>query len=248
MRAGRARGRAGRGQLRDRLRRPQRGVPGAGPADRRRSRPRRTRRRRGAAADDGVRQRPHRGRGDHPGDRASSARTSTCAAPPISSVEQGPGRRLPAQPGGAPASARSACWWRSSSTAEPRELAELGKQLAMHVAAANPHAGRVDRRHRCRRCVARERQIFADQARASGKPENIIEKMVEGRRPQVLRGSPCCSSRSSVIDTDKRVKQVIEAAAKELGAPVDGHRLRAHGAGRGRREAGRATSPPRSPR
>ena len=67
-----------------------------------------------------------------------------------------------------------------------RAWPRLGKQLAMHVAATNPQAVSADQLDPA--VVERERAIFADQARASGKPENIIEKMVEGRRAQVLRG------------------------------------------------------------
>jgi elongation factor Ts len=103
------------------------------------------------------------------------------------------------------------------STAEPAKLADLGKQLAMHVAAANPQALSVDQLDPA--VVTRERQIFAEQSRASGKPENIIEKMVEGRVRKFYEEAVLLEQ-VWVIDTDKRVKQVVEAAAKELGAPV----------------------------
>ncbi|HMR31867.1 MAG TPA: translation elongation factor Ts [Geminicoccaceae bacterium] len=103
------------------------------------------------------------------------------------------------------------------STAEPAKLAELGKQLAMHVAAANPSSVTTDALDPA--LVARERQIFAEQARASGKPDNIIEKMVEGRVRKFYEEAVLLEQ-VWVIDTDKRVKQVVEAAAKELGAPV----------------------------
>jgi elongation factor Ts len=103
------------------------------------------------------------------------------------------------------------------STAEPAKLAELGKQLAMHVAAANPSAVTVDAIDPA--LVARERQIFAEQARASGKPENIIEKMVEGRVRKFYEEAVLLEQ-VWVIDTDKRVKQVVEATAKELGASI----------------------------
>jgi elongation factor Ts len=103
------------------------------------------------------------------------------------------------------------------STAEPARLAELGKQLAMHVAAANPSAVTVDAIDPA--LVARERQIFAEQARASGKPENIIEKMVEGRVRKFYEEAVLLEQ-VWVIDTDKRVKQVVEATAKELGASI----------------------------
>ena len=65
------------------------------------------------------------------------------------------------------------------STGEKAKLEELGKQVARHVAAANPQSldvGGLDPA-----AVEREKSVLADQARASGKPENIIDKMVEGR-------------------------------------------------------------------
>src|SRR3546814_8683118 len=65
------------------------------------------------------------------------------------------------------------------STGDPEKLAALGKQLAMHVAAANPQAltvGEVDPA-----MLERERAVLAEQARASGKPAEIIDKMVEGQ-------------------------------------------------------------------
>ena len=103
------------------------------------------------------------------------------------------------------------------STAEPAKLAELGKQLAMHIAAANPSSVTTEALDPT--LVARERQIFAEQARASGKPDNIIEKMVEGRVRKFYEEAVLLEQ-VWVIDTDKRVKQVVEAAAKELGTPV----------------------------
>ncbi len=104
------------------------------------------------------------------------------------------------------------------SRADQARLAEFGKQLAMHVAATSPHALSQDRLDPA--LVERERAIYAEQARGSGKPEAIIEKMVEGRvrkfyEEAVLLEQPF------VVDPDKRVKQALEAAAKELGAPIE---------------------------
>ena len=65
------------------------------------------------------------------------------------------------------------------SSGDPERLVALGKQLAMHVAAAKPQAISIDRLEAA--TLERERAIYADQARASGKPDNIIDKMVEGR-------------------------------------------------------------------
>jgi elongation factor Ts len=104
------------------------------------------------------------------------------------------------------------------SKAKPATLAELGKQLAMHVAAANPQA--LDRESFDPARVERERAIYADQARATGKPESIIEKMVEGRLRKFFEESTLLEQ-VFVVDTEKRVKEAVEAAAKEQGTPVE---------------------------
>lgn len=104
-----------------------------------------------------------------------------------------------------------------ASSAPPAALAELGKQLAMHIAAANPQA--VDVAALDPAVVARERAIFAEQARASGKPESIIEKMVEGRLRKFYEEAVLLEQ-AFVVEPDKRVKEVVEAAAKAAGAPI----------------------------
>ena len=65
------------------------------------------------------------------------------------------------------------------STGDASVLEDLGKQVARHVAAANPQSLNVDGLDPA--LVEREKSVLADQARASGKPEQIIDKMVEGR-------------------------------------------------------------------
>ena len=104
-----------------------------------------------------------------------------------------------------------------ASDAEPASLAELGKQLAMHIAAANPRA--VDVAGLDLALVQRERAIFAEQARASGKPESIVEKMVEGRLRKFYEEAVLLEQ-TFVVDPEKRVKDVVAAAAKAAGAPI----------------------------
>jgi len=97
------------------------------------------------------------------------------------------------------------------------KLAALGKQLAMHVAAAAPQAltpADVDPS-----ALERERNVLAEQARASGKPENIIAKMVEGRLRKYYE-DVVLLEQTSVIDGETKIAKVIEAAGKELGALV----------------------------
>ena len=103
------------------------------------------------------------------------------------------------------------------STADAAKLAELGKQIAMHVAAARPEAltiAEVDAA-----AVERERAIFADQAKASGKPDAIIAKMVEGRLRKYYE-EVVLMEQVYVVDGETRVAQVIENASKALGTPV----------------------------
>ena len=103
------------------------------------------------------------------------------------------------------------------STADKAKLAELGKHIAMHIAASNPlfkDVASVDAA-----AVERERSVFAEQAKASGKPENIIEKMVEGRIRKYYE-EVVLEEQTYIMDNEKKVKQVIADAAKELGAEV----------------------------
>ncbi len=104
---------------------------------------------------------------------------------------------------------------RSEGDAEP--LAALGKQLAMHIAAARPQAVSADRLDPD--LVARERAIYAEQARASGKPDNIVDKIVDGRMRKyheevVLLEQPF------VIDPDLKVKDALDRLAQTQGSPI----------------------------
>jgi elongation factor Ts len=104
------------------------------------------------------------------------------------------------------------------STGDPAKLGALGKQLAMHVAAANPQAltiAGVDPA-----ALERERTVLAEQSRASGKPEEIIAKMVEGRLRKFYE-EVVLLEQTYVIDGESKVKAAVAAAAKEIGAPVE---------------------------
>jgi elongation factor Ts len=96
-------------------------------------------------------------------------------------------------------------------------LPALAKQLAMHVAAAVPQA--VSREELDPAVVERERNILMEQARESGRPENIIEKMVEGRIRKFYEEA-CLVDQTFVIDGESRISSVLETASKEAGAPV----------------------------
>jgi len=103
------------------------------------------------------------------------------------------------------------------STGDGEKLAALGKQLAMHVAAARPDY--LDITSVDKAALERERDVLREQSRASGKPEAIIEKMVEGRLRKFYE-EVVLLEQTYVVDGESRVTKVIEASAKELGAPV----------------------------
>ncbi len=104
------------------------------------------------------------------------------------------------------------------STADRGRLAALGRQIAMHVAAASPLALKPE--HLPKDIVERERKVQADAARQSGKPENVIEKMIEGRMRKYYEETVLLHQ-IFVIDQETPVAKVIEKASRELGAPVE---------------------------
>ncbi len=103
------------------------------------------------------------------------------------------------------------------SSASADKLQALGKQIAMHVAAANPLF--LDQTSVDPDAAKRERAIFADQAKASGKPAEIIEKMVDGRMRKYYE-EVCLIDQVSVMDGETKISQVIANAAKEIGAEI----------------------------
>jgi len=103
------------------------------------------------------------------------------------------------------------------SSGDKEKLQALGRQIAMHVAAASPLAVDADRIDA--ETVKRERAIFAEQARESGKPDNIIEKMVDGRMRKFFEESVLLKQ-AFIMDTDRTVEAVLKDAAKDVGAPV----------------------------
>jgi elongation factor Ts len=104
------------------------------------------------------------------------------------------------------------------SSANEDKLMALGKQIAMHVAAANPLA--LTAAHLSKDVIERERAVQAEIARQSGKPENVIEKMMEGRMRKFYEES-VLMNQVFVIDGETPVSKVVEKAAKELGAPIE---------------------------
>ncbi len=103
------------------------------------------------------------------------------------------------------------------SSGDAAKLEELGKKLAMHVAAAAPLA--LTEADIPAEVAERERAVYMEQARESGKPENIIEKMVEGRMKKFFKES-VLMSQIFVMDNETPIEKVVKDAESEVGAPV----------------------------
>jgi elongation factor Ts len=105
------------------------------------------------------------------------------------------------------------------STGKTDELAILGKQIAMHVAAANPQA--LDPAGLDPAAVTREKDVLADKYRQQGKPENVIEKIVESGLKTYYK-EVCLLEQASVHGehNGKSVAQVLKEVEGKVGAPV----------------------------
>lgn len=103
------------------------------------------------------------------------------------------------------------------SSADPAKLRELGDLLAMHIAAARPIA--LTRDHVSQELVEKERAVFRQNALESGKPEQFIEKMVEGRVNKYFQ-EVVLLEQTYMIDGKTAVKDVIAQAEKDLGASI----------------------------
>ncbi len=93
----------------------------------------------------------------------------------------------------------------------------IARQVAMHVAAVNPMALTAEDVDPA--AAEREKAIFAEQARESGKPDNIVEKMVEGRMRKFFE-EVVLLKQAFVINPDQTVEQAIKEAEKDIGAPA----------------------------
>ncbi len=103
------------------------------------------------------------------------------------------------------------------SAATATRSATLGRQLAMHVAAANPLY--LDIASVPPAALERERAVLREQARASGKAGGIVERMVEGRLRKFYE-EVVLLEQIFVIDEETRIAKVVEDAAKAAGAPI----------------------------
>jgi elongation factor Ts len=107
------------------------------------------------------------------------------------------------------------------STADQMKLAQLGRQIAMHVAAAAPLA--LSPEHLPQDVVGREREIQRDLARQSGKPEAVVEKMMEGRMRKFYEDTVLLAQKylGPGAEGDATVEKLVETEAKKLGTPID---------------------------
>lgn len=103
------------------------------------------------------------------------------------------------------------------STGDAVKLETLGKQIAMHVAAANPtflDSASVDPA-----VLEREKNVIRETAKEQGKAADIIEKMLEGRVRKYYE-EVCLLEQVFIMDGETKISKVVENASKDIGAPV----------------------------
>ncbi|MBT3519658.1 MAG: translation elongation factor Ts, partial [Gammaproteobacteria bacterium] len=99
------------------------------------------------------------------------------------------------------------------SNGDKNKVSDFGKKIAMHIAASKPvaiSANDVDPT-----IIQRERKVLTEQAKNSGKPDNIIEKMVEGRISKFF-SEITLLDQTWVMDGESKVSQIIESIEKEM--------------------------------
>ena len=103
------------------------------------------------------------------------------------------------------------------SKANKDKLLEVGKQIAMHIAATSPKSLNIDDLDT--NLVDREKEVLIDQAVSSGKPKDIAEKIVQGRMKKFFQ-DVVLNEQVSVIDGETKIKDIIKNLSKELGTQV----------------------------
>ena len=103
------------------------------------------------------------------------------------------------------------------SKAKENQLEDVGKQIAMHIAATSPKSLNIEDLDS--ELVEREREVLIDQAMSSGKPKEIAEKMVQGRLQKFFQ-EVVLNEQISVIDGETKIKDVINKLSKDLGTEV----------------------------
>ena len=103
------------------------------------------------------------------------------------------------------------------SAGKTAELSALGRLVAMHVAATSPQA--IDSASLDPTVVEREKDVLADKSRAQGKPENVIEKIVESGLKTFYK-EVCLLDQAYIHDPEKNVAQALKEADGKVGAPI----------------------------
>ena len=103
------------------------------------------------------------------------------------------------------------------SHAKQSQLLEVGKQIAMHIAATSPKSINIEDLDSD--LVNREREVLIDQAMSSGKPKEIAEKMVQGRLQKFFQ-EVVLNEQTSVIDGETKIKDIIKNLSNDLGTDV----------------------------
>ncbi len=103
------------------------------------------------------------------------------------------------------------------SKADEKKLLDVGKQVAMHIAATSPKSLNIEDLDSD--LVKREREVLIDQAISSGKPKEIAEKMVQGRMQKFFQ-EVVLNEQVSVIDGETKIKDVIKNLSVEVGSDV----------------------------
>lgn len=103
------------------------------------------------------------------------------------------------------------------STGDKAQLETLGKQIAMHAAAAFPKF--LKKEDVDASTMEREKDVLREQAKAEGKPADIVEKMLDGRMRKFYE-EICLIEQVFVMDGETKISKLLENAAKDVGAPV----------------------------
>lgn len=103
------------------------------------------------------------------------------------------------------------------SSGKADKLTQIGRQVAMHIAAAGPVAVRASEVDPA--LIEREKGVYREQAKESGKPDAIIEKMVEGRLRKYFE-EVVLLSQNFVVDPEQTVEKALKAAEKDAGGPI----------------------------
>ena len=99
---------------------------------------------------------------------------------------------------------------------------ELAHNLSMQIAAGNPIS--IDKDSLDAKLVEKEKEIYKEQAKAEGKPDNIIEKMVEGRLSKFFQES-CLLEQTYIKDSEKKVNDIIKETIATLGENISINRF-----------------------